>query len=110
MSLTLEVLLCLPVTYLASLLCIISILFTSSAKYGSPTEQAYSSDGLAKDLYACSFTEAEMMFEFLFRKLSVLFAFLHMLLMCVLHLRSDWMVTSRYFALVACSSTWPCKL
>ena len=110
MSLTLEVLLCLPVTYLAALLCIISILFVSSAKYGSQTEQAYSTVGLTKDLYACSFTEAELMFKFLFRKPSVLFAFLHMLLMCVFHLRSDWMVTPRYFALVTCSSTWQCKL
>ena len=46
MSLTLEVLCNLPVTYLAALLCIDSNLLISSAKYGSQTEQAYSKDGL----------------------------------------------------------------
>jgi hypothetical protein len=39
----------------------------SSLVYGSHTEQAYSSDGRTKDLYACSLTLVELMFMFLRR-------------------------------------------
>ena len=109
MLLTLEVLQCLPVTYVAALLWIISNLSISSVKYGSQTEQAYSNEGLTKDLYAYSFTEVELMFKFLFRKPKVLLAFLDMLFICVFHLRSDCIVTPRYLALLTCSSIWPCR-
>ena len=83
MLLTLEVLQCLPVIYLAALLLIVSNLSISSVKYGSQTEQTYSNDGRNKDLYACSFTEVELMFKFLFRKPKVLIASLDMLFICL---------------------------
>jgi hypothetical protein len=64
--------------------------------YGSHTEWAYSSDGRTKDLYACSLTLLELMFMFLRRNPSVLFAFVVMLFIWLSHLRSDCIVTPRY--------------
>ena len=89
MSPTLEVLCCLPVTYLTALLCIDSNLLISSAKYGSQTEQAYSKDGRTNDLYACSFTDVELMLIFLRKKPNVLFAFFVILFRELCHFRSD---------------------
>jgi hypothetical protein len=51
----------------------------SSLVYGSHTEQAYSSDGRTKDLYACSLTLVVLMLVFLRRNPSVLLAFVVML-------------------------------
>jgi hypothetical protein len=55
----------------------------------SHTEQAYSSDGLTNDLYACSLTEVEPMFRLRRRKPRVLLALPQMLLMWLSHLRSS---------------------
>ena len=63
MSPTLDVLRCLLVIYLAALRCTISILLMSDLRWGSHTEQAYSSDGLTNDVYACSLTKVEPMFS-----------------------------------------------
>jgi hypothetical protein len=49
MSPTLDVFRCLLVTYLAALRWTISILLMSDLRWGSHTEQAYSSDGLTKN-------------------------------------------------------------
>ena len=73
-----------------------------SLVYGSHTEQAYSSDGRTKDLYACSLTLVELMLMFLRRNPSVLLAFVVMLFIWLFHLRSDCNVTPRYFALNVC--------
>ena len=81
-----------------------------SLVYGSHTEQAYSSDGRTKDLYACSLTLVELMLMFLRRNPSVLFASVVMLFIWLSHLRSDCIVTPRYFALSACSSWCPCRV
>jgi len=56
------------VTYLAALRWTISILFTPVLRWGSHTEQAYSSDGLTNDLYASSLTDVEPMFKLQHRK------------------------------------------
>ena len=69
----------------------------SSLVYGSHTEQAYSSDGRTKDLFACSLTLVELMFMFLWRNPSVLLAFDVMLFIRLSHLRSDCIETHRYF-------------
>ena len=74
-------------------------------RWGSHTEQAYSSDGLTNDLYACSLTEVEPMFRLQRKKPRVLLALPHMLLMWLSHLRSSLMVTPRYFALSTTLST-----
>ena len=106
MSPTLDVLCCLLVTYLAALRWTISILLMSDLRWGSHTEQAYSSDGLTNDLYACSLTEVEPMFRLRRRKPRVLLALPQMLLMWLSHLRSSLIVTPRYFALSTDSKTW----
>jgi hypothetical protein len=85
MSPTLDVLRCLLVTYLASLHWSVSILLMSDLRWGSHTEQAYSSDGLTNDLYACSLTEVEPMFRLWRKKPRVLLAFPQMLLMWLYH-------------------------
>jgi len=77
---------------------------------GSHTEQAYSSDGRTRDLYACSLTVVELMLMFLRRNPSVLFAFVVILFIWLSHLRSDCIVTPRYLALSACSSWCPCRV
>ena len=89
MSPTLDVLRCLLVTYLASLHWSVSILLMSDLRWGSHTEQAYSSDGLTNDLYACSLTEVEPMFRLWRKKPRVLLAFPQMLLMWLSH-RCCW--------------------
>ena len=107
MSPTLDVLRCLLVTYLAALRWTISILLTSDLKWGSLTEQAYSSDGLTNDLYNCSLTEMEAMFRLRRKKPRVLLALPHMFLVCLYHLRSSLISTPRYFAWSTDSKTWP---
>ena len=82
----------------------------ASLVHGSHTEQAYSSDGRTRDLYACSLTVVELMLMFLQRKPSVLFGFDIMLCIWLSHLRSDCIVTPRYLALSACSSWCPCRV
>ena len=82
----------------------------SSLVYGSHTEQAYSSDGRTKDLYACSLTLVELMLMYLQRNPSVLLAFVVMLFIWLSHLRSYCIETPRYFALSACSSWCPCRV
>ena len=81
-----------------------------SLVYGSHTEQAYSSDGRTRDLYACSLTVVELMLMFLRRNTSVLFAFVVILFRWLSHLRSDCLVTPIYLALSACSSWCPCRV
>ena len=110
MSLTLEVLCCLPVTYLTALLCTDSIWWIPSVKYGAQTEQANSKDGRTNDLYVCSFTEVEVMFKFLRKKPNVIFALFVMLFIWLCHLRSDWIVTPKYLALFTCSKIWPWRV
>jgi len=80
----------------------------SSLVYGSHTEHTYSNDGRTKDLYACSLTLVELMLMFLRRNPSVLFAFVLILFIWLSHLRSDCIVTPRYFALSAgvCAFYW----
>ena len=95
------------VTYLAALRWTIYILLMSDLRWGSHTEQAYSSDGLTNDLHACALTEVEPMFRLRRRKPRVLLALPQMLLMWLSHLRSSLMVTPRYFALSTDSKTWP---
>ena len=107
MSPTLDVLRCLLVTYLAALRWTISILLMSDLRWGSHTEQAYSSDGLTNDWYACSLTEVEPLLRLRRRKPRVLLALPQMLLMWLSHLRSSLMATPRYFALSTDSKTWP---
>jgi hypothetical protein len=107
MSLTLDVFRCLLVTYLAALRWTISILLMSDLRWGSHTEQAYSSDGLTNYLYTCSLTEVEPMFRLRRKKPRVLLALQQMLLMWFSHLSSSLMVTLRYFALSTDSQTWP---
>jgi hypothetical protein len=65
-------------------------------RWGSHTEQAYSSDGLTNDLYACSLTEVEPMLRLRRRKPRVLLA-LPQMLMWLSHLRSSLIVTPKYF-------------
>ena len=101
---TLDVLRCLLVTYLTALRWTISILLMSDLRWGSHTEQAYSSHGLTNDLYACSLTEVEPMFRLRHRKPRVLLALPQMWLS---HLRSSLIVIPRYFALSTDSKTWP---
>ena len=81
-----------------------------SLVYGSHTEQAYSSDGRTRDLYACSVTVVELMFIFIRRNPSVLFAFVVILFNLRSHLKSDCIATPRYFVLSACSSWCPCRV
>jgi hypothetical protein len=64
----------------------------SDLRWGSHTEQAYSSDGLTNDLYACSLTEVEPMFRLRRRKPRVLLTLPQMLLMWISHLRSSLIV------------------
>jgi hypothetical protein len=85
MSPTFDVLRCLLVTYLAALRWTISILLMSDLRWGSHTKQAYSTDGLTNDLYACSLTEVEPMFRLRCRKPKVLLALPQMLLMWLSH-------------------------
>ena len=85
------------VSNLAALRCTCSNWVMPSLVYGSHTEQAYSSDGRTKDLYACSLTLVELMLMFLRRNLSVLLVFVVMLFIWLSHLRSDCIVTPRYF-------------
>ena len=54
-----------------------------SLVHGSHTEQAYSSDGPTKDLYACSLTVVELMLMFLRRYPSVLFAFVMIVFLAI---------------------------
>ena len=107
MSPTLDVLRCLLVTYLAALRWTISILLMSDLRWGSHTEEAYSSDGLTNDLYACSLMEVEPLFRLRRRKPRILLALPQKLLMWFSHLRSSLIVTPRYFALSTDSKTWP---
>jgi hypothetical protein len=79
-----------------------------SLVYGSHTEQAYSSDGRTRNLYACSLTVVELMLMFLRRNPSVLFAFVVILFIWLSHLRSDCIVTPSYLALSTYSSWCPC--
>jgi hypothetical protein len=81
-----------------------------SLVYGSHTEQAYSSDGRTRDLYACSVTVVELMFIFIRRNPSVLFAFVVILFNLRSHLKSDCIATPRYLVLSACSSWCPCRV
>ena len=74
MSPTQDVLRFLLVTYLAALRWTISILLMSDLRWGSHTEQTYSSDGLTNDLYACSFSGVEPMFRLWRKKSRVLLA------------------------------------
>ena len=72
-----EVMLCLFVTYLADLLCIISSLciHVSFCRWGSHTELAYSTVGLTYAVYAFSLMSLFTMFKFLLTNPIVLFAF-----------------------------------
>ena len=97
MSVTDDLLWYLLVTYLAALLCTISILCLSFCRYGSQTVLPYSTIGLTREVYAFSFMLLFGIFRFLFRKPMVVFAFWQMLDMCFSHLRSDEIVTPRYF-------------
>jgi hypothetical protein len=99
MSPKLDVFRCLLVTYLAALRWTISILVMSDSRRGSHTEQAYPSNGLTNDLYACSLTEVEPMFRLRRKKPRVLLALPQMLFMWLSHSRSSLMATPRYFAL-----------
>ena len=90
---TLDVLRCQLMTYLADLRWTIYILLMSDLRWGSHTEQAYSSDGLTNDLHACALTEVEPMFRLRRRKPKVLLALPQMLLMWLSHLRSSLIVT-----------------
>ena len=80
-------------------------------------QQANSTDGLTSAMYyiichvlhdvapACSFMEMELIFKFLLGNLSVLSALQQMLFTCGFHLRSEVMVTPRYFTDVLCCRT-----
>jgi hypothetical protein len=70
----LDVFPCLLVTYLESLRWTIFILFMSILIWGSYTEQAYSSDGLTNNVYACSLTEVELIFKLPSKKPKLLLA------------------------------------
>jgi len=98
MSPTLDVFRCLLVKYLAVLRWTM-VLLMSHLRWWSHTEQAYSSDGLTNDLYACSLTEVEPMFRLRRKNPRILLSLPQMLLMWLSHLRSSLMVTLRYFDL-----------
>ena len=67
----------------------------------SYTEQAYSSMGLTRVLYAVSFTSVALFHKFLLRKPRVLFALQQVFLTYSSQFRSWWMVTRMYLAKMA---------
>ena len=60
--------------------------------------------------YACCLMAVDPIFRFLPKKLSVLSALSHMLLMPLSHFKSLVRVTPRYFAEVTLDKLWPCSL
>jgi hypothetical protein len=83
--------------YLAALHWTISSLLMLDLVWGSQTQLLYSNFGRIKDVYAFSFTGFEFTFRLRLIKLRCLLAVELMLSMCLFHLRSDWIVTPRYF-------------
>ena len=85
--------------YLAALRWTISSLLMLDLVRGSQTQLLHSNFGRMKDVlvYAFSFTDFEFTFRLRLIKLRCVLAVELMLSMCLLHLRSDWIVTPRYF-------------
>jgi hypothetical protein len=83
--------------YLTTLHWTISSLLMLDLVWGSQTQLLYSNFGRIKDVYAFSFTDFEFTFRLRLIKLRSLLAVELMLSMCLFHLRSDWIVTPRYF-------------
>ena len=79
---TLERFLYLPVTKRAALLCTMSRRAISCFSWGSHTVLAYSRMGLTREVYANDFIFCMLILRFLRRNPSVLFALVHMLLIC----------------------------
>lgn len=65
---------------------------------GSQTEEAYSTIGRTKVLNAVALRSADFTRRLRLRKARTLFALLVVLLICCVHLRSEVIVTPRYFA------------
>ena len=83
--------------YLTTLHWTISSLLMLDLVWGSQKQLLYSNFGRIKDVYAFSFTDFEFTFRLRLIKLRSLLAVELMLSMCLFHLRSDWIVTPRYF-------------
>jgi len=93
MSPTLGVFLCLLVTNRAALRCTISILSLYFFRYWSHTRQPYSYSGLTSVLYVFSFITVDIIFRFLLKNPSDLFALLVLLLIWGSQFRLEFMVT-----------------
>ena len=78
--------------------------------WGFQTDEAYSTCGRTKVLYASSFTASFLVFTFLLTKPRVLFALPVISLMWWFQLRSWDMLTPRYFALSTDSKNWPWRV
>jgi len=107
MSVTLDLLWYLFLTYRAARHWTMSRRCMSPFSWGSQTVLAYSTVGRTRALYAVSLVEVEEIFRFLHRKLMVRLALLQMFCICWPQSRWLFRVQPRYLAEVTCSSVWP---